>query len=484
MSKAILNELSFQLMLDSTPGSLILVNEDGYIVYVNRSTENLFQYQREELIGQKIELLIAAKFSGHHPELRNGFFDKIQSRAMGKGRDLYARKKGGEEFPVEIGLNPLITVQGKMVIASVIDITERKISEDQFKMAVQSTPNGIVVIDKKGIITMVNNQTLKMFGYSEEELLGNSIDMLVPSSIKKQHVHYRNDFNEKPEMRSMGIGRDLYALNKNGTEFPVEIGLSPFESHSGSKVLASIIDITARKKDESDLQNYMEQLTIKNEEIKNFSYIVSHDLKEPVKSLNGIIKLLEFELGKNVDNNIKEYLIHINRSTTRMERLITDLLDYSKIGMEKTRSEVNCDLLVASVLEDLSGLIQKNNAKITVSKLGVINAYETELRLLFQNLINNAIKFRNSENPTVQITCNKDKNGLIFSIEDNGIGIAPENQSKIFEIFSRLHSKDEFEGTGIGLAHCKKIVELHNGWIKIESELGKGSKFTFCLNQS
>ena len=238
-------------IVESAPNGILMVDREGIMVLINAQVEQLFEYSRQELLGSHIELLIPERFRSHHPDLRNKFFDNPSSRAMGAGRDLFGRRKDGTEFAVELGLNPIKTPAGIQVLVSVIDITARKQAEEQFRLVVEAAPNGMLMIDGDGTIGLVNAQIEQQFGYTRPELIGQPVEMLIPDRFRAQHSEQRKAFFAKPVTRAMGMGRDLYGRRKDGTEFPIELGLNPIETSDGLHVLASIIDISARKQAEA-----------------------------------------------------------------------------------------------------------------------------------------------------------------------------------------------------------------------------------------
>lgn len=255
------SEERFHNAIESAPNAMLMVNRGGRIEMLNLQAEVVFGYSRDELLGQPIEMLIPERFRGRHSGHRMSYFAKPEARPMGAGRDLYALKKDGSEFPVEIGLSPIETQDGLMVLASVIDITGRKSqeaalkrSEERVRQVIEGAPNAFVMIGQDGRIEMVNVATERMFGYPREELLGKPVECLIPERYREQHPALRAAFFARPEMRPMGAGRDLFALKKNGTEFPVEIALNPVWNSEGLKVLAAIADITERKKKEDEIK--------------------------------------------------------------------------------------------------------------------------------------------------------------------------------------------------------------------------------------
>jgi PAS domain S-box-containing protein len=237
----------FRLALEATPAAMIMVDRTGHLVFINALAETLFGYTRQEVVGRPIEMLVPERYRSRHPDLRNAFLASPSPRAMGAGRELYALRKDGREIPVEIGLNPFKTGQGGFILASVVDITERKRAEDRLRLTLEAAPVAILMVDRQGIIASMNAQAERILGYVRVELLGRAVETLVPERFRTRHPEHRGGFFTNPSPRSMGAGRELYALRKDGREVPVEIGLSPVTTEQGIFVLASIIDITERK---------------------------------------------------------------------------------------------------------------------------------------------------------------------------------------------------------------------------------------------
>lgn len=224
------------------------------------------------------------------------------------------------------------------------------------------------------------------------------------------------------------------------------------------------------------------KLTSSNKEIEQFAYIASHDLQEPLRTISNYANLFQKQYKGKLDKDADKYLDIINKATGRMQTLIRDLLDYSRIGQDKKNTDIDCNLLLKDILNDMAIGIAENNATVNIGELPIVNGYLSGLKSLFQNLISNAIKFRKSDvNPMVTISAKTKGRVWVFEIKDNGIGIDKAFYDKLFIIFQRLHNKTEYPGTGIGLAHCNKIVELHGGKIWVESEPGKGSAFYFTI---
>jgi PAS domain S-box-containing protein len=240
----------FELIVERIPDALLMADRSGRIIFVNRNIEILFGYSRPELIGQALELLVPPRFRAQHPDHVAGFFSDPKARLMGAGRELFGLRKDGIEVPIEIGLSPLDTAEGTFTLASIIDITERKRTEERFRLAVEAAPNAMLMIGKNRRITLVNRNAEDLFGYSRAELIGEPMDVLVPRRLRAGHPGHVANFFADPKTRSMGAGRELFGQRKDGTEVPLEIGLNPIQTPDGLLTLASIIDITARKRAE------------------------------------------------------------------------------------------------------------------------------------------------------------------------------------------------------------------------------------------
>ncbi|MDX2249579.1 MAG: ATP-binding protein [Bacteroidia bacterium] len=353
--------------------------------------------------------------------------------------------------------------------------------EITFHLMVEYSPNALILVNEESKIVYVNLYAEKLFKYPKTELIGRGVEILIPERLREKHPGLVKMFFSSPTSRAMGVGRDLYAVKKDGTEFPVEIGLNPLVTIEGTLVLAAIIDISERKIKDAALKKQLE-LESKNQELEQFAYIASHDLREPLRTINNYIQVIEEDCTEILNDTSRNYFYSINQAIRRMEVLIGALLEYSRLGKDFLFSPVDLNVLLENVKADLASSIHTNQVRIHIGTMPVLNVNEIKIRQLFQNLLSNAIKFRKKNSiPQILILAEKQDTRWKFSIKDNGIGIEEKHFTRIFQIFQRLNTSEEYEGNGIGLANCKKIVELHNGEIWVESTPGEGSVFCFTI---
>lgn len=465
----------YRSIVEATPNAIVLVDRDRRIRLVNRKAEEMFGYPRVELIGTPVAALIPERYQAAHSGHVDTFFSKPETRAMGIGRDLFGRRKDGSEVPIEIGLSPIETTDGLWTLASIIDISERKRAQERFELVVEASPSAMIMIDGQRRIRLVNRRAEELFGYRRAEFLGQPIEMLVPVRSRERHPGHVAGFAAQPEMRPMGAGRELFGLRKDGSEMPVEIGLTPIETPDGHYVVASIIDITARKHGEDELRR-------SNAELEQFAYVASHDLQEPLRMVANYTELLQQRYGGKLDEKAEKYIRYASDGARRMQRLVSDLLTYSRVGSQgKPLAVVNADHVLDAVSHSLQRLVRDSGATIEYGALPIVMADAVQLHQLLQNLISNAIKFRSEASPRIRIDAQANGPYWTFRVADNGIGVDMQYAQRIFQMFQRLHELGKYEGSGIGLAIAKRIVERHGGTIWIESELGAGSTVFFTL---
>jgi light-regulated signal transduction histidine kinase (bacteriophytochrome) len=292
----------------------------------------------------------------------------------------------------------------------------------------------------------------------------------------------RTQYMTAPESRRMGAGRDLYGVRKDGSEFPIEIGLNPVRTDEGSFVLAAVLDLTERKRAQADLEKSNAALEVSNLELQQFAYIASHDLQTPLRSIAGFSEILREELGGTLGEQADSYLQRIISNVERMRTLVEDLLSFSRVESRSQPFEaVSLDETLLQAKMMLEASIADGGAQISTDPLPTVMGDRTQLCQVLQNLIGNALKYRSNETPRVHVSARLENAAWVVSVRDNGIGIGAKHHEKIFEIFHRLHTQEAYPGTGIGLAVCRRIVHRHGGGIWVDSQPGQGSTFHFSL---
>src|ERR1700723_586843 len=351
-----------------------------------------------------------------------------------------------------------------------------KASGAKYRGLLEAAPDAMVVVNHRGEIVLLNLQAEKQFGYHRHELVGQKVKNIIPEGFAERLVAYGERSAAEALAQQIGTGIELIARRKDGTEFPIELMLSPLESAGGILVTAAVRDITTRKAAEANLLEKVAELNRSNEELGQFAYIASHDLQEPLRMVASYTQLLSRRYKGKLDSDADEFIAFAVDGAGRMQRLIQDLLAFSRVGTKgKDLLETSSEEALQQALINLRGAIQESGALVTHDPLPSVLADEMQLVQLFQNLIGNAIKYQNPGVPKVHISATK--NGgkqWTFAVKDNGLGIDPQYFERIFGMFQRLHKREEFAGTGIGLAICKKIVERHGGTISVESQPGQG----------
>jgi PAS domain S-box-containing protein len=322
-----------------------------------------------------------------------------------------------------------------------------------------------------------------MFGYDRSELVGQPLEILLPERYRSGHVGHRTSYFQEPKLRTMGAGMDLIGLRKDGSEFPVEVGLSGLTTEDGIRAMGAISDITDRKRAERDLAHVAGELRRSNSELEQFTYVASHDLQEPLRMVTNYLQLVERRYGSKLDADGLEFVHYAVNGASRMKALIEDLLRMSRAGTQAMNfTPVSAQVLADAAIQNLQIAIQESAAVVTTDPLPPVVADPTLLTQVFQNLIGNAIKFRApGVQAQVHITANEREDEWVFSVRDNGLGIEPRHKERIFGIFERLHSADQYPGSGVGLAISQRVVERHGGRIWIESAPGEGSTFYFSI---
>jgi protein-histidine pros-kinase len=474
-------EARFGALLESLPDATLIINAIGRIVLANSHAARAFSYEPAELIGQPVEVLLPERFRATHVDHRLQFSRQPRTRAMGLGLELFGRCRDGHEFPVEISLSPLQTDEGVMVMSAVRDITDRKKAEQKFRSLLEAAPDAMVIVGRDGRIALINSQMERLFGYPREELLGQPVDILVPERYRAAHGRHRAGFFSQPHARAMGAGLQLHGQRRDGSEFPVEISLSPLETEEGLFVSGAIRDATERRRFEKTLQDASR---LKSEFLAN----MSHELRTP---LNGIIGFSEFLIdGKAgaLNERQKEFMGDVLASGQHLLRLINDVLDLSKIEagrMDLTPETFPLGPAVDEVCSIVTNAAQGKDIRLRREVCADVVEVRLDRRKFLQilyNLLSNAFKFTD-DGGEVSLRLDRAGPDLRLRVQDSGIGISAEDLPRLFVEFQQLDAGAgrRHQGTGLGLALTKRLAELQGGSVHVASAPGRGSLFTVLL---
>jgi PAS domain S-box-containing protein len=404
--------------------------------------------------------------------------------------DEFFWRNDGTCFPVDYTSTAMIEREELTgVVTTFRDVTERHLreqdlqfSEAKFRALAETANDAIISADGQGNIIYFNQAAERAFGYTESDIAGKPITLLMPRRSQDACRHGLKRFLASGKSSVIGKTVDLTAMRKDGSEFAIEMSLASWKANRQTFFTSIIRDVTERKQAQDALTQKAAELAFSNKELEQFAYVASHDLQEPLRMVASYTTLLAKRYKGKLDTDADEFIGFAVDGAKRMQGLIQDLLAYSRVGTRgKDLAPTDCETVLADSLQVLKFAIQDASATVTHDELPTVVADETQLGQLFQNLIGNALKYRNSKAPVIHFGARRDRESWIFSVHDNGIGIDLQYADRIFVIFQRLHTREEYPGTGIGLAVCKKIVERHGGRIWLDSELSKGSTFYFSI---
>ncbi|WP_187261891.1 sensor histidine kinase [Pontibacter beigongshangensis] len=494
------NVSRLKAVIETAIDGIITIDRSGIIETVNPAAARIFGYEPGEIIGQNVSILMPEPDRSQHDQYIENYHRTGEGQIIGKGREVLGRKKDGTTFPFLLSISE-VKLKDKLIFTGIVhDISGLKKaeaalreSENKITSIIEGAVDGIITINTRGIIEMVNPAAARQFGYKVEELLGKSVNMLMPEPDSSLHDGYMHHYHKTGEKRIIGIGREVTGMRKDGTIFPFFLSISEVNLMDRKVYTGFVHDITRQKLNEERLRRYAAELERSNRELQDFAYVSSHDLQEPLRKIQAFGDRLKTKDYEKLSEQGKDYVDRMLNAASRMQNLINDLLNFSRVtSKQKSFVKVSLDKILTEVISDLEVTIEKTGAEIIRSPLPEIEAEPTQMRQLFQNLLSNSIKFRKEdESPiiniyarhlqrTAHLTATPGDEVAEIYVEDNGIGFDEKYLDRIFNIFQRLEGQ-KFEGSGIGLAVCRKIAIRHGGDITATSQPGVGTRFIITL---
>jgi len=484
------------LLAHEMPDACMVLTTDGRVAHWSRGAQNTFGYASDETLGHALVDLVVPP--DRVAEQQKAFKDTTAVHAL--TYESVRRRKDGSMLYVDVTtkLLPALNGAAPMILSAEKDVTHIKVQRDaklmeaRFRDLLESTPDGIVMANPTGHIVIANSQAESLFGYGPGELRGKSVDILLPERFRKAHVGHRSNYFLQPRKRAMGSGLDLAGIRKDGTEFPIEISLSPLRTEESAFVMSAIRDISERKRFERTLQEKNLELASANQAKDRFLASMSHELRTPLNAIIGFTGTLLMKLPGPLTPDQYKQLRTVQSSARHLLALINDLLDVAKIEagkVELTPEPVDCCALLEEVMATLRLQAEAKGLAFTAVLPGAALMWPTDRRALSQiviNLAGNAIKFTEAGSVTLRLARQQTGQAerLQITVVDTGVGIPEEDQPKLFGAFSRVGSlrPRASEGTGLGLHLSQKLAALLGGEITFVSQAGQGS--SFCLQLS
>lgn len=491
------NEAWLRAITNTAPSAIISADAQGRILSFNNSAESMFGHSVNDVNGKQLDLLLPDWRREFEPALGNDIVAG-KSRILAKSTESRGKRKDNSEFPLAVSISTWQIEHQEFLTIIASDTTERKLLEQSARQNAEklrglfdAAPDATVIVNPQGEIVLVNAQVTNLFGYKPEELIGSTIETLVPERLRSQHSGHRSHYFADHRARPMGAGLELFALHKDGHEFPVEISLSPLKTAEGTLVSSAIRDISDRKRAQDQVRRLNEELKRRNteletvnNELETFSYSVSHDLRAPLRAIDGFSQALIEDCGDTLSPEEKSHLQRIRAAAERMGQLINDLLMLARTSRhELHRERINLSQCAQEIWCQLKETNPHRHVTCLISENLEAEGDRTLLTLMLENLLGNAWKFT-ARKPDARIEfgmTQKDSEAEFF-VSDNGVGFDMRYADKLFGAFQRLHDATEFPGTGIGLATVQRVVHRHGGRIWAESAVGKGTTFHFVLN--
>jgi two-component system sensor kinase FixL len=487
------SEERFRGVVEAAPNAIVMVNAAGRIEMVNAQAEQMFGYRREEILDQPVEMLVPERFRAGHGNLRSAFFADRRTRPMGAGYELYGRRKDGSEFPVEIGLNPIETEDGPMVLSAIVDITGRKavelaLRERELRLSsiLDTVPDAIVLIDEQGIIQSFSPAAVRLFGYTEAEIIGQNVKILMPSPYRNEHDSYLARYLATGERKIIGIGRVVVGQRRNGDTFPIELSVGEFRLGDRHFFTGFIRDVTERQQTERRLQDLQSELlhVSRLSTMGQMASTLAHELNQPLTAVTNYLQGLRRLLASPANDpaRVSEVIERAVAQAARAGQVIRRLREFVAKGETERHPENLNSVVEEAVALGLIGARQYGVRIILQLDRGVTPVFidKVQVQQVVLNLVRNAVEaMEHSERRELVVsTTPSDTAAMVeLRVADSGPGILPEVAARLFEPF--LTTKKT--GMGLGLSICREIVEAHGGQIAAAANLPTGTVFTVTL---
>ena len=488
------SEARTRAILDAAVDAILTIDQRGIVDSMNPAAERLFGYSKSEIIGQNVKMLMPDPYMTEHDQYLVNYLTTGVKKIIGIGREVVGRRKDGSTFPMHLAVSELQLGDRKMFTGIARDISDirnamRRLeeSEGRTRAILDAAVDAILTIDELGIVESMNPSAERLFGYPRAEVIGQNVKMLMPAPYQGEHDGYLMNYLTTGKRKIIGIGREVVGRRKDGSTFPMHLAVS--ELKLGNRRM-----FTGIARDISDVRNAINELTRSNQELDDFAYIASHDLKEPLRGIHNYATFLIEDYNDKLDDAGREKLNTLRRLTQRMDALLDALLEFSRVGRgEFTAKDISVGEILDEVLESISITIKEAGIDIRVPRpLPNVRGDRVLLGEVIRNLITNAMKYNDKPQKWIEIgyvtprqadwPAAFEPRGVAIYVRDNGIGIADKHHEAVFRMFKRLHARDAFGGgTGVGLTIVKKIVERHSGKIWIDSAQGVGTTFYFSL---
>jgi two-component system, LuxR family, sensor kinase FixL len=487
-------------VFDTVVDGLITIDDRAIVKGFNASAERIFGYHADEVIGQNVKMLMPEPYHGEHDTYLTNYLRGGEAKIIGIGREVAARRKDGSVFPMELGVSVFDSGFGRSFVGIVRDISERKVAQEALKDSRERTQSiidhamdGVICIDRDSVVTEWNAQAEALLGWTSAEAVGQPLtNLMIPPEYRDPHRQGMR------RLLSDGVGPilnqrlELPALTKSRGRITIELSVTALKLRDVWTFTAFVRDISARKAAEAERDKLIGDLKRSNQELDDFAYIASHDLKEPLRGLFNNAKFLQEDYGEHLDSEGVRRLDRLGFLSQRMERLVNDLLYFSRLGRQELAIQhTDLNLILSEIAAMIETTLKEENAEILVPQaLPGIVCDRPRITEVFRNLIVNGIKYNDKPRKIVEIgyldAVKTDEGDITdaFYVRDNGIGIEREFHTEIFRIFKRLNEEsDAKRGTGVGLTFVKKIIERHGGRIWLESTPGRGTTFYFTIKR-